>query len=292
MAGLQLVPFWVVMSESAIPKTWADARDIILANAPWSLLLVAIERAIEGHLVQAAVALILCFVALGIAIYWKVFEGLGRRGGRRRLSFVLIFIGFTILASGIYLLASQPRSVERQLAVTSLCSDGPCAPVRMKPGPEYLKEIGLGTGGAEPLVLQATPVITGGRLQIAVDYSEYRSGWMPKTRAVVGDIREPLKGKIERVQLIYVAVRPNGGVNNLWWGDPSQGHPVTASTIYDGSPMPASVVRGRLAIIGPSGEQHHYFILIREALGAVAGTQVGIIPQHDSGDWIDSWEAD
>lgn len=98
------------MSESAIPETWADARKIVLANAPWSLLLVAIERAFEGQFAQAAIALLSCFVALGIAIHWKAFEGLSKPEGRRRLSFILITIGAIVLAAGVYLLATQPPS--------------------------------------------------------------------------------------------------------------------------------------------------------------------------------------
>jgi hypothetical protein len=99
------------MSESAVPKTWADARNLILGNAPWILLLVAVERAIEGHFAQAGVALVLCFLSLGIAIHWNAFEGLGTRKGRRRLAFVIIAIGAICLAVGIYLLASPPPPV-------------------------------------------------------------------------------------------------------------------------------------------------------------------------------------
>jgi hypothetical protein len=183
---------------------------------------------------------------------------------------------------------SQPPAAPQ--AVATLCSDGPCAPVHLKPGAQYVKEIGLGPGaGPEPLFLQATSTVTTDRLRVVVDYSEYRSGWMPKTRAFIGEIREPVKGKTERLQLIYSAVRPNGGTNNLWWGDPAQDHAVSAST-FNGSPLPAIIVRARVAIIGPGGEQHYYFILIRDAENH--GTQVGIIPEHDSGDWIESWEAD
>jgi hypothetical protein len=171
----------------------------------------------------------------------------------------------------------------------ALCTDGPCAPVHLKQGPEYVKEIGLGVGSERPLVLQATSLVTADRLRVAVDYSEYRSGWMPKTRAFIGEIKEPVKGKTERLQLIYVAAKANGGTDNLWWGDPTQNHAVTASTL-NGSPLPAIVVKGRVAIIGSDGEQHYYFILIRGVENI--GTYVGIIPQYDLGDWIESWEAD
>jgi hypothetical protein len=100
-------PSWVVMSDSAVPKTWEDARNLVLGNSPWILLLVVVERAVEGHFVQAGGALIGCFISLGVAIYWKAFEGLTKPEGRRRLSFVFITVGAAILATGIYMLANQ-----------------------------------------------------------------------------------------------------------------------------------------------------------------------------------------
>src|ERR1019366_5591632 len=112
--------------------------------------------------------------------------------------------------------------------------------------------------------------------------------WMEKQRAFIGEIKEPLKGKREQLQRIYYAVRENVGSNKLWWGDPSQNHPLSTSTY--GDLLPAVLVRGRVAISGSKGEQHYYFILVRGAENI--GTQVGIIPQHDAGDWIESWEAD
>jgi hypothetical protein len=173
------------------------------------------------------------------------------------------------------------------VAIT-LCSDGPCAPVRLKPGPEYLKGIGLGVGGAEPLLLNGTFVVTTDRLRVFVDYSEYRSGWMEKTRAFIGEIKEPVKGQTERLPLIYYQKdRPNAGQNKLWWGEPSQEYPFTSST-FDGTPLPAIIVRARLAIVGSTGEQHYYFIVLRGADNV--GQQVGVISQHEAGDWIGSWE--
>ena len=165
-----------------------------------------------------------------------------------------------------FLYAASPEIYHRAVAPTpppfALCTDGPCAPVHLKPGgPQYVKEIGLGPGaGPEPLYLQATSTVTADRLRVVVDYSEYRNGWVPKTRAFIGEIKEPVKGKAERLQLIYSAVKANGGTNNLWWGDPSQNHALSAST-FNGSPIPAIIVRCRIAIIGSNGEQHYYFIL-------------------------------
>ena len=167
-----------------------------------------------------------------------------------------------------------------------LCWDGPCAPTHKKPGPEYLKEIGLGSGPGQALMLQATSAATSERLRVFVDYSEYRNGWMPKTRAFIGEIKEPVKGKIERLPLIVQATKENAGQNTLWWGNAAQNNPVTTPTYS--SNIPAIIVRARLAILGPSGEQHHYFMLVRGAENI--GTYVGILPEHDSGDWIESWE--
>src|SRR4051812_16186950 len=113
--GAPFIPPWVAMSDSAVPETWADARKLILGNAPWILLLVAVERAIEGHFTQAVVSLVLCFIALGIAIHWKAFEGLGTREGRRRLAFIFIIVGAAILMVGIYLLARAPIVGEQQI---------------------------------------------------------------------------------------------------------------------------------------------------------------------------------
>jgi hypothetical protein len=147
----------------------------------------------------------------------------------------------------------QPPAAAQPVA--ALCSDGPCAPVHLKPGPKYFKGIALGVGGPEPLTFLGTTVATGERLLVAVDYSEYRSGWMEKQRAFIGEIKEPLKGKREQLQLIYYAVRENVGSNKLWWGDPSQNHPLSTSTY--GDLLPAVLVRGRVAIIGSKGEQHY-----------------------------------
>ncbi len=111
-----LTPTGVAMAEAALAQNWTDGRNVILANSPWMLLLVAFERAFEGQYFQAGGAFLLCLVALGIAIYWKAFEGLGKPSGRRRLAFILISIGVAFLAVGIYLLAAQ-KPLDHQVIV-------------------------------------------------------------------------------------------------------------------------------------------------------------------------------
>jgi hypothetical protein len=110
------------MSEAALPKSWADAVNNILANAPWILLLIALERAFELHYIEAAIAFLLCIVVFGIAIHWNVFEGLTKPEGRKRLAFMFIAGGTTLLAIGIWLLARSPQHAEKSSAGPSVAA--------------------------------------------------------------------------------------------------------------------------------------------------------------------------
>src|SRR5581483_5990034 len=110
MIRAALTPPWVQMSEASLPSSWAEARDVTLANAPWIFLLLAGERAVDGHYKTAGVALALCLVSFGGATHWKAFQGLSKPEGRRRLAFVFITIGPIVLATGIYMLATQQAS--------------------------------------------------------------------------------------------------------------------------------------------------------------------------------------
>ena len=78
------------MSEASVTRSWADARNYLLANAPWILLLLAGERAFEAHYLQSAIALLLCIIAFGVAVHWNAFEGLTKPEGRNKLAFALI----------------------------------------------------------------------------------------------------------------------------------------------------------------------------------------------------------
>ncbi|MGW1420559.1 hypothetical protein ACWAT4_10625 [Bradyrhizobium manausense] len=111
------------MSDSTLPESWTDARKIILANAPWCLLLVAIERAFEAHFIQALVAFIFCILSLGVAIHWKAFEGLTQPKGRWRLALGLVIAGLMFLAAGVYLLAAQQPSLQTDEAVNQLTKE-------------------------------------------------------------------------------------------------------------------------------------------------------------------------
>jgi hypothetical protein len=138
--------------------------------------------------------------------------------------------------------------------------------------------------------LNATAAVTSDRLRVFVDYSEYNSGWTPKVRAFIGEIKEPVKGQVSRLQLITVATQPNGGTNNLWWGNPSDFHAVSNATIN--SLMPATIIHGRVVIIGKGeAEQRYYFTLLRAAEKPTS-YKIGVLPDYESGDWIETWEKD
>jgi hypothetical protein len=159
----------------------------------------------------------LCFIAAGcffagLGTAWPAVRrkfpqqalvlSIGRIASDARYWLAIILVGFLYAASpAIYHRAVAPEpSAPTDMtgpSAPALCSDGPCAPVRLRSGPQYLKEIGLGIG-PEPLSFGGTSVVTAERLRVFVDYSEYRSGWMPKTRAFIGELKEPVKGKRER----------------------------------------------------------------------------------------------
>jgi hypothetical protein len=96
---------------------------------------------------------------------------------------------------------------------------------------------------------------------LAARIAQYRNGWMPATRAFIAEIKEPVRDQALQLPLSNSAVMPNGGENHLWWGDPKANHPVS---VFELNPnVPAVHVRARLAIMGPSGsEQHFYFLLV------------------------------
>src|SRR2546423_10425545 len=130
MIRAAFIPPWVAMAESALPQTWTDARNFVLANAPWILLLVAVERAFEGHYRQGLFAFLLCLVTLAIAVHWKAFEGLGKRGRRKQLAFVLIASGAILLTAGIVLLAMQQPSDSGIPSVTASPAPSPIPDLR------------------------------------------------------------------------------------------------------------------------------------------------------------------
>jgi hypothetical protein len=74
---------------------------------------------------------------------------------------------------------------------------------------------------------------------------------MEKTRAFIGEIKEPVKGQTEHLQLVYYEKdRPNAGQIKLWWGEPTKDHPVTQS-IFDGGHRPVPEAQGSCQAIRP-----------------------------------------
>lgn len=110
MMRAALTPPWVIMADSALPKSWAEAGKIAVGNLTWILPLAAVERAFEEHYVHAGIAFILWIVDLAVAIHLGTFDDLRKPTGRRRLAFILIAAGTFCLAAGIYLLSQQAPS--------------------------------------------------------------------------------------------------------------------------------------------------------------------------------------
>ena len=154
--------------------------------------------------------------------------------------------------------------------------------------PEYLKNISFGGDYGNPsTIIEAIPTITTDRLRVYIDYSYYKAGWMQKVRAPIGEIKEPVAGVHVSLPIINYGQRPNGGGNDVWWGDPDLRYSISPPDLTD--LLPATPFRARLVIVGPSGaEQHVYFMLIRVAKEPpVRG--FGILREQNS-DWKAEWE--
>jgi hypothetical protein len=155
--------------------------------------------------------------------------------------------------------------------------------------PEYLKDIAFGIDdGTKSTMMGAESAITADRLRVFVDYSLYRNGWVQRTRATIGVIKEPIKGQYVSLPLISTGRFVNTGSNDLWWGGPlSASFPIPPPDLSD--LLPAIPVRARLVVIGPSDEeQHYYFMLIRVA-AQPGERRFGIVRPPET-DWIDEWE--
>jgi len=154
--------------------------------------------------------------------------------------------------------------------------------------PEYLKDIAFGVDERmvdKPSMIGATPTLTTDRLRVFVDYSMYRNGWMPKIRVQIGEIKEPVAGQQIAIPFIYSVVGP--GVHDLFWGNPSLRQIIYPPDLND--IIPVIPIRARLAIIGPSGEeQHYYFEMLR--FDNNQSRRFGILRGPEQ-DWIADWKA-
>jgi hypothetical protein len=246
---------------------------------PWVAVLVAVVSGV-------------CFIWTAIMVvewFWHLFNDNRERRGNKRLivnpNYVLVGL---LSGAGALVIAA----VIVYFAIGAVASSPPAvAEQKSRPHVEYLKNATLALGvdiSQLPLVLGGTSAITTNRLRIFVDYSSHRSGWMARVRAPIGEIRDPVEGVFVRIQLIYRGTRPNGGTNDLWWGDNVNSHPVNMpeyNTVF-----PIAVTRGRAVIIGPSdGEQYVYFELVRGK--ETNPPQFMILQDRDVGDWIAQWEA-
>jgi hypothetical protein len=154
--------------------------------------------------------------------------------------------------------------------------------------PEYVRNIVIAPAFSAdqlPLVLGGVSAVTLDRLRVFVDYSTHRNGWVPRTRVAIGEIKEPVQDQNIRMQLVYSGKPEGAGNNDLWWGNPNlkEALPPPDTNFF----LPAIPVRARVVFIGPSGEQHYYFMVLRGADGSA--NRIGILRQHEL-DWVADWE--
>src|SRR5262249_36779526 len=158
------------------------------------------------------------------------------------------FVALSLLAASPILERLSPTTFAPETAKPEVIS------ARPRSMPEYLKNIAFGGDyGDQPTIIEAVPALTTRRLSVYVCYSYYKYGWMQKIRAPIGDIKEPVAGVHIRLPIINYGLRPNGGTNDVWWGDPTLRYSIPPPDSTD--LLPAMPVRARLVIVGPSGEE-------------------------------------
>jgi hypothetical protein len=152
--------------------------------------------------------------------------------------------------------------------------------------PEYLKNIAFGIDEKDqPTFVGGISNITTDRLRVAVDYSYYKAGWLPKRRVPIGEFREPIMGVQIRIPIITSGLRPNRGSSDLWWGS-------SDDPIYPPDPndlIPVVPYRCRLVIIGPTGEEQYYYFTMLRVISQQGNRRFGILREPES-DWMSEWE--
>jgi hypothetical protein len=97
------------MAESQLPKNWEEARNVILGNLPWILLLTGVDLLFHEQWYPGVAAMLGCVLSLVLAIYWGVFKNIGKDPDRRRrlITWSLILAGAALLVWGIFRLGAQ-----------------------------------------------------------------------------------------------------------------------------------------------------------------------------------------
>lgn len=159
----------------------------------------------------------------------------------------------------------------------------------------FVKDPVLAFGADEkaPLVFLGTPTLTTDTLRVVVEYSIFNNGWMSPVRYEIDPIVNPVRGQRAKVQVASIGSRPNGGVNDLWWGtDPSSDKPVTNNPVYDAI-VAVSLTRGRIVVIGPKNEEQNavYFEIVRGLNDQKGNIRMNVLQAREVADWISEWEA-
>lgn len=155
------------------------------------------------------------------------------------------------------------------------------------PAPEYLKNISIQALENQPdgvLFLDATQAITTDRLRILVDFSQGDPGInpiAPGERIPIGQMTYSVKNMRVHFPIITSAASPSGRA--YFWANslPSRelkGFGQCGYTFYV-----------RLIIIGPSGEeQHYYFSLLGLGKETYLGIPFRVLSEPE--DWVSRWE--
>ena len=182
----------------------------------------------------------------------------------------------------------------RAAAIPGDINRGPPARSVSQPAKEeFLKNATLipGFGKDEPpLIFGGTSTLTAERLRVFVDYSSYRSGWMQRVRIPIGEMKDPVRGQFVKVQLAYEGSKPNGGVNDLWWGsDTTTAYPLATPVYGD---LPVALTRGRIVVIGPSNKEQNIYFELTRVVNENGQFRFAIIQGRDLYDWVSRWEAE
>src|SRR5438874_13803031 len=107
--NMMFFPPWIrSMADAELPTSWASAGRSTLGNSLWILPLVAVERLLEGHLNQGAIAGAAWLVALIVAVKLHVLQDIisNRERQRQLVTWALILVGACALGVGLYRLGA------------------------------------------------------------------------------------------------------------------------------------------------------------------------------------------
>jgi len=284
------------MSEE-IPDTVEKGIKSWLAAGAFTLVLVGgdVMKESRGEGIGFWIGGLLVILALPVylsAAWWQVIKP---KMDRRALEYLTAFsqripwwgrsLAFVLLAVGLAQIFPKLQfGPQPQIPPTTI--EHPPINLPSQARPEYLKNITFGVDeGDQPTSVGGFATITIDRLRVAVDYSFYKSGWLPKRRIFIGELKEPMTGVQVRLPIITSGLRPDRGSSDLWWAN-------SDDPIYPPDPtdlVPVVPYRCRLVIIGPAGEEQHYYFSMLRVISQQGKRRFGILRGPET-NWVENWE--